>query len=378
VKLLAVIGTRPEAIKMAPLLALLRREEKVELRLCLSGQHRGLLDPALRLFGVEADLDLALMEPGQGLNALAGRALERLDRIYEDEAPDRVLVHGDTTTALAAALAAFHRGLPVGHVEAGLRTGDLARPFPEEMNRRAIDLVSDLLFAPTEGARRNLEAEGARGRILVTGNTGVDAVEAILARLAGDEPLRREADSALPELPPGKRLLLVTGHRRESFGEGLRNVCSALRELGRRRDLAIVYPVHLNPEVKGPVEEALGGCEAVHLLPPLDFLPMVHLMQRSDLILTDSGGIQEEAPSLGKPVLVTRDVTERPEGIARGMARLVGTDSARIVAAASELLDDEAARNRFGGGGNPYGDGRASRRIADALLGRSIDEFVGS
>lgn len=361
---------------MAPLLALLRQEEEVELRLCLSGQHRGLLDPVLRLFGVEADLDLALMAPGQGLNALAGKALEGLDRVFEAEAPDRVLVHGDTTTALAAALAAFHRGLRVAHIEAGLRTGDLARPFPEEMNRRAIDLVADLLFAPTAGARRNLEAEGAQGRILVTGNSGVDALEAVVARLATDEALRREADAALPALAPARRLLLVTGHRRESFGEGLANVCAALRELGRRSDLDIVYPVHLNPAVKRPVEAALGGCAAVRLLPPLDFVPMVRLMQWADLILTDSGGIQEEAPSLAKPVLVTRDVTERPEGIAGGRARLVGTDTARIVAAASELLDDDAARERFGGGANPYGDGKASRRIADALLGRPVDEFA--
>ncbi|HEX9933362.1 MAG TPA: UDP-N-acetylglucosamine 2-epimerase (non-hydrolyzing) [Allosphingosinicella sp.] len=375
VKLLAVIGTRPEAIKMAPLLALLRDEATVELRLCLSGQHCGLLDPALRLFGLEADLDLALMAPGQGLNGLAGKALQRLDSVLADEAPDRVLVHGDTTTALAAALAAFHRSIPVAHVEAGLRTGDLARPFPEEMNRRAIDLVADLLFAPTQRARRNLETERAAGRIVVTGNTGVDAVEAILGRLGADDALRGEADAALPAPAPGKRLLLVTGHRRESFGEGLRSVCAALRALGGRGDLDIVYPVHLNPEVKAPVEEALGGCDNVRLLPPLDFLPMVRLMQRADLILTDSGGIQEEAPSLGKRVLVTRDVTERPEGVACGKALLVGTDAERIVAAVSELLDDEAAAGRFRGGGNPYGDGRASRRIGDALLGRPFEEF---
>ena len=376
-KLLAVIGTRPEAIKMAPLLLALRREEEVELRLCLSGQHRELLDPVLRLFGIEADIDLDLMAPGQGLNGLAGKALQWLDEVYEAEAPDRVLVHGDTTTALAAALAAFHRGLPVGHVEAGLRTGDLARPFPEEMNRRAIDLVADLLFAPTARARRNLEAERARGQIFVTGNTAVDALEAVVRRLDADEALREEADAALPPASPGRRLLLVTGHRRESFGEGLRDVCAALAELSGRGDLDIIYPVHLNPGVLEPVAAALSGCADIGLLPPLGFPAMVRLMQRADLILTDSGGIQEEAPTLGKPVLVTRDVTERPEAVEAGAARLVGTDTRRIVSAVAELLDDGGARARFAGSANPYGDGRASGRILDALLGRGVREYRG-
>lgn len=375
VKLLAVVGTRPEAIKMAPLLVALRAEPDVDLRLCLTGQHRELLDPVLRLFELEADFDLALMRPGAGLNAFAAAALDRLDRVYDEQRPERVLVHGDTTSALAGALAAFHRGLPVAHVEAGLRTYDLARPFPEEMNRRAIDLASDLLFAPTAGARRNLEAEGLAGSIFVTGNSGIDAVLAARARLGADEALRDAADRELPPLADGRKLILVTGHRRESFGEGLSRVCAALAELGRRGDVEIVYPVHLNPSVEKPVRSALAECENVRLLPPLGFAAMVRLMERADVIVTDSGGIQEEAPALGKPVLVTRDVTERPEAVEAGKARLVGTDTDTIVDAASALLDDEAARAAFADGPNPYGDGRASERIVAALLGRPFEEF---
>ena len=372
--LLAIIGTRPEAIKMAPLLLGLREERGLVVRLCLSGQHRELIEPVLRLFGLEPDLDLALMIPGQSLNAFAGRAIERLDAVLADAAPDRLLVHGDTTTAFAAATAAFHRGVPVAHVEAGLRTHDLSRPFPEEMNRRAVDLIADLLFAPTERARRNLEAERVRGAVHVTGNTAVDAIHLAREMLA-DDAVRAAADAALPGLEPGRRLVLVTGHRRESFGEGLRSVCAALRRLAGRGDVEIVYPVHLNPGVRGPVEEMLAHCPHIRVVAPLDFLPMVRLMQRADLILTDSGGIQEEAPSLGTPVLVTRAVTERPEAVEAGRARLVGTDAGAIVAAVSELLDDGQARAGFRPGANPYGDGEASARIVSALLGRPFDEF---
>ena len=374
-KLLAVIGTRPEAVKMAPLLLALRAEPAVDLRLCLSGQHRELIDPVLQLFGLEADVDLALMTSGQSLNTLTGRALERLDVVLQDIGPDRVLVHGDTTTALAAALAAFHRGIPVAHVEAGLRTYDPARPFPEEMNRRAVDLIADLLFAPTARARRNLEAERVSGTVFVTGNSGIDALELTLRRLEADETLRAAAEAELPELGKGRRLLLVTGHRRESFGEGLRGVCAALVEIAQRGDVEIVYPVHLNPQVKGPVEAALGGADNIRLLPPLGYQAMVRLMQRADLILTDSGGIQEEAPTLGKPVLVTRAATERPEAVEAGMARLVGTDAGAIVAAAAEVLDAGAASAGFRNGPNPYGDGKAGERIAAALLGRPSEEF---
>ena len=363
-KLLAVVGTRPEAIKMAPLLLALRREPDVALRLCVTGQHRDMIDPVLDLFGVQAECDLGLMEEGQSLNALSARCIAALDREFSDAKPDRVLVHGDTTTAMAAALAAFHCGLPVAHIEAGLRTGDIERPFPEEMNRRTIDTVADLLFAPTPAARANLDAEGARGRIAVTGNTGVDALELALAMPGGDE--------ALPPLGSDRRLVLVTGHRRESLGTGLDDICAAIAAIARRGDVEVVYPVHPNPKVRAPVESALAQEPNVRLLPPLGYLPLVRLMQRAALILTDSGGIQEEAPSLAKPLLVMRDVTERAEAIETGQARLVGTTRERIVAEASAVLDGAAP---FATGPNPYGDGKASGRIVAALLGRPFEPF---
>jgi UDP-N-acetylglucosamine 2-epimerase (non-hydrolysing) len=362
-KLLAVIGTRPEAIKMAPVLIALGREPEVELRLCVTAQHRQMLDTVLSLFGLVPDLDLDLMEEEQGLNALAGRCFSALDAVLADDPPDRVLVHGDTTTAMATALAAFHRGLPLAHVEAGLRTHDLAQPFPEEMNRRAIDLVSDLLFAPTPLARRNLEAEGARGAIHVTGNTGVDALALALAKLDG------EGSKDGP--PGGARRILVTAHRRESLGADLAAICDAVRRLARRGDVEIVWPVHLNPRVSEPVHRALGGERAVRLVPPLGYLPLVREMRRSDLILTDSGGLQEEAPSLGTPVLVLRDLTERPEAVEAGRALLVGTDPDRIVREAEALLGGRPVPR----GPNPYGDGKASERIVAALLGRPFAPF---
>ena len=372
-KLLSILGTRPEAIKMAPLLLALRREPEIETQLCVTAQHREMLDTVLDLFGLVPDRDLDLMEPGQSLNALAAEAVARIDGMLEESSPDLVLVHGDTTTAMAAALAAFHRRVPVAHVEGGLRSGRVDQPFPEELNRRAIDLVADILFAPTEVARRNLEREQARGRIAVTGNTGLDALHLMLARLENDPALRAAADAELPASAPGRKLILVTGHRRENFGDGLRGICAALVELAARGDAEIVYPVHLNPNVREPVRVALGGAANVRLLPPLAYLPLLRLMQRADLILTDSGGIQEEAPSLGKPVLVMREVTERPEGIEAGFAKLVGTDPARIVAEATALLDGGTYPPA---GANPYGDGRASERIVAALLGRPFEPFA--
>ncbi|MFN3943701.1 MAG: non-hydrolyzing UDP-N-acetylglucosamine 2-epimerase [Allosphingosinicella sp.] len=372
-KLLTVFGTRPEAIKMAPLVRALAEESGVESHLCVTGQHRQMLDQVLGLFGIVPDIDLALMEPGQSLNGLVSRAIARLDAVLEELKPDRVLVHGDTSTAMAAALAAFHRGIPVGHVEAGLRTYHLDRPFPEEMNRRAIDIVSDLLFAPTAAARANLEREALEGRILVTGNTGIDALEQVAARLEADAELRASVDAELPRIAEGRRLLLVTGHRRESFGLGFQNICAALGHLAGREDVDIAYPVHLNPNVRGPVEQALGGRPNVHLLAPLDYLPFVRMMQRADIILTDSGGVQEEAPSIGKPVLVMRDVTERPEAVAAGTARLIGTRAPRIIEEVEQILD--AGRGQPPAGPNPYGDGKASARIADALLGRPFEPF---
>lgn len=374
-KLLVVVGTRPEAIKMAPVILALRREPAVETRVCVTGQHREMLAPVLSLFGIVPECDLKLMDADQSLNRLAAKAIAALDAELEAAAPDRVLVHGDTSTAMAAALAAFHRGIGVAHVEAGLRTYDPARPWPEELNRRAIDLVSDILFAPTERARRNLEGERLQGRILVTGNSGIDALHGVSARLQSEPALREAADAALPPLDPARKLVVVTGHRRESFGTGLAGICAALARLARRDDVEIAWPVHLNPKVRGPVAAALGETPNVRLLPPLSYLPFVRLMQRAAFILTDSGGIQEEAPSLGKPVLVMRDVTERPEAVEAGTARLVGTDPDAIVVAAAELLDDGARRDAAGAVANPYGDGHASARIVDALIGREVRAF---
>lgn len=360
---------------MAPLVRALAGAPEVTSLVCVTGQHREMLDPVLRLFDIRPDFDLGLMAHDQGLNGLAAGALAGLDAVLVQVVPDRVLVHGDTTTAMAAALAAFHRRIPVGHVEAGLRTYDLAQPFPEEMNRRVVDLACDLLFAPTAGARANLAGERLAGRVVVTGNTVIDALEATQARLDADPDLAAALDGLLPALDPGKRILLVTGHRRENFGAGFRSVCAALAEIARRSDVEVVYPVHLNPNVRGPVTQALAGLGNIHLVPPLDYLPFQRLMRRAHLVLTDSGGVQEEAPALGKPVLVMREVTERPEAVEAGTVELVGTSRAAIVAAVTRLLDDAGAYAAYAGRINPYGDGRASRCILDCLCGRPVAEF---
>ncbi|MFG1345079.1 UDP-N-acetylglucosamine 2-epimerase (non-hydrolyzing) [Xanthobacter autotrophicus DSM 431] len=372
---MSIFGTRPEAIKMAPLVQALGREQGIASFVCVTGQHREMLDTVLRLFDIQPDFDLGLMAHNQGLNSLAGAALSALDPVLTEVAPDRVLVHGDTTTAMAAALAAFHRKIPVGHVEAGLRTYHLDQPFPEEMNRRVVDLASDLLFAPTARSRTNLANERLEGRIVVTGNTVIDALQATQSRIEADPSLAAELDAMLPALDPARRILLVTGHRRENFGDGFRNICDALAEISRRDDVEIVYPVHLNPNVKGPVHEALSGRDNVHLVPPLDYLPFQRLMQRAYVVLTDSGGVQEEAPALGKPVLVMRDVTERPEALEAGTVQLVGTRRAAVVDAVSRLLDDPAAHAAYANRINPYGDGHACRRILDCICGRPVQEF---
>jgi UDP-N-acetylglucosamine 2-epimerase (non-hydrolysing) len=374
-KVLSIFGTRPEAIKMAPVVQALAREPAVQSLVCVTGQHREMLDQVLRLFDLTPDFDLGLMSYNQGLNRLAGGALCALDSVLEDVKPDRVLVHGDTTTAMAAALAAFHRRIPVGHVEAGLRTYHLGQPFPEEMNRRIADLCSDLLFAPTPGSRDNLLSEQLEGQVFVTGNTVIDALQSVQRCLDADPELRAALDAELPPLDPRRPILLVTGHRRENFGEGFRNICEALDEIADRGDVEIVYPVHLNPNVKGPVTAALAGRPNVHLVPPLDYLPFQRLMQRSHIVLTDSGGVQEEAPALGKPVLVMREVTERPEAVHAGTVQLVGTGRAAIVNAMSRLLDDPAAYAAYAGRINPYGDGQACRRIVDCICGRPVQEF---
>lgn len=374
-RILSVFGTRPEAIKMAPLVKAIEADAGLTSLVCVTGQHRAMLDQVLALFQIAPDYDLDVMVPNQTLNGLVGRVLAALDPVLEAARPDRVLVHGDTSTALAAALCAFHRGIPVGHVEAGLRTYDLAQPWPEEMNRQVADRLCGLLFAPTPVAADNLRAERLAGRIHVTGNTVIDALFLAVERMDRDEALRTTLDQDFAFLDPTRRLVLVTGHRRENFGGGFVAICEALARIAARAEVEIVYPVHLNPNVREPVHRLLDGLPNVHLIPPLDYLPFVYLMRRCHLVLTDSGGVQEEAPSLGKPVLVMRDVTERPEAVAAGTVELVGTNADRIANAVVALLDDGERYAHFARRTNPYGDGQACGRIVAALAGREPEPF---
>jgi UDP-N-acetylglucosamine 2-epimerase (non-hydrolysing) len=367
IRVLSVFGTRPEAIKMAPVVRALREAPaRFESLVCVSAQHRSMLDQVLEVFGLEADIDLDLMVPGQSPAGIAAGILERLPPLLRRVQPDVILVQGDTTTTFAAAFAAFLEKVPTGHVEAGLRTGDRWQPFPEEMNRVLTTRIAALHFPPTPAARDALLSEGVpAGDIYLTGNTVIDAL------LQTVRPDYRFRTPALAALDPRRRLVLVTTHRRESFGPPLRSICAAIRDLaGRFPELEWVLPVHPNPEVKATVEELLCDLPGMHLIPPVDYVEFVHLMSRADLVLTDSGGVQEEAPSLGKPVLVLREVTERPEGVVAGTALVVGTDRGRIVAAASELLTSPEAYARMANAVNPYGDGHASERILTALADR--------
>lgn len=367
-KVLSVFGTRPEAIKMAPVVKALEKELLIDARVCVTAQHREMLDQVLNLFDITPDHDLDLMKPGQGLFEITSGALEGLKEVLAEASPDLVLVHGDTTTTLAASLAAYYQRIPVGHVEAGLRTGNIYSPWPEEINRKVAGAITRLHFAPTEKSRQNLLAENVtEGHIFVTGNTVIDALLEVVARLESDPEKSAKFDEAFG-IDPTRRVILVTGHRRESFGDGFQRICDALANLARRDDTQIIYPVHLNPNVKGPVEERLSSLDRVKLIPPQDYLPFVHLMRRADVILTDSGGVQEEAPSLGKPVLVMRDTTERPEAVDAGTVKLVGTDSDLIVHEVAHLLDNQQAYEAMSRAHNPYGDGLASRRIRQAIL----------
>ena len=373
-RVLVVIGTRPEAIKMASVVHALRGADGIAVELCVTGQHREMLRQVLDAFDIAPAHDLDVMRANQDLTSLTTAILRGMRGVLSRAAPDWVLVHGDTTTTLAAALAGFYAGVPVGHVEAGLRTGDMRAPWPEEMNRSLVGRLAALHFAPTERARRALLAEAvAPETIHVTGNTVIDTLLMARARLDADEGLRARADACLPEARPGRRTILVTGHRRENFGPGFERFCGALADLAARPDVEIVYPVHLNPNVREPVTRILGGLDAVHLIEPLGYLSFVRAMSRATLIVTDSGGVQEEAPSLGKPVLVTRDTTERPEAVEAGTVALVGTDRARIVGEASRLLDDPAAHEAMARAHNPYGDGRAAGRIAGVLEGLAAE-----
>jgi len=357
---LSVFGTRPEAIKMAPVLKLLAREQGIRSLVCVTAQHRAMLDQVLGLFSIRPDQDLDLMREGQTLTEVTTRALTELGPYLERVLPDLLLVQGDTTTTMAAALAAFYRRIPVAHIEAGLRTGDPCYPYPEEVNRRITSVLANHHFAPTERARKNLLAEGvATGAVTVTGNTVIDALLEVVAM----------KPSRAPRLPlRGRRTLLVTAHRRENFGAPLLEIAAALRELAARYpDVDLVYPVHPNPNVEGPVRKELGGVAGIHLIAPLDYKAFADLMADSFLILTDSGGIQEESPSLGKPVLVLRDETERPEAVEAGTVRLVGPHRDAIVAEAARLLDSPEAYKAMARAANPYGDGKAAPRIVAKL-----------
>jgi UDP-N-acetylglucosamine 2-epimerase (non-hydrolysing) len=377
-KVLIVFGTRPEAIKMAPVVARLQRSAEVKVSVCVSAQHRDMLDQVLKLFDIRPDFDLNLMRPGQTLAGITSAVIDGVTRILESTRPDLVLIHGDTTTTFAAALACFYCRIPIGHVEAGLRTGNLHAPWPEEMNRLFTGRLASFHFAPTPAARDNLIREGVtNGTIWVTGNTVIDALMGVVERLKSDDELVAQLKANMPWLPAnGRRLVLVTGHRRENFGGGMEGVCRALVRLAAEPGVEIVYPVHPNPNVLDPVNRLMSGVSNVHLIPPLDYLPFVYLMSRAFFVITDSGGIQEEAPSLGKPVLVMRDTTERPEAVSAGTVRMVGVDENRIVSEALRLLRDPDHYRRMSTAHNPYGDGRAADRVAQIIEGkREINEF---
>jgi UDP-N-acetylglucosamine 2-epimerase (non-hydrolysing) len=369
-RILLTFGTRPEAIKMAPLVKQLKDTEGVDCFVCVTGQHREMLDQALTLFEIRPHFDLNIMKRGQDLYDVTTSILTGMRDVLNDCRPDLMLVHGDTTTTMAASLAAFYRRIPVGHVEAGLRTGNMLAPWPEEANRTVTGALANMHFAPTERARHNLLAEGvADENISVTGNTVIDALLHVRARLEKDQSLAAAVDRELPSLAHDRRLILVTGHRRESFGSGFDEICSALAQIARAHpEVDLVYPVHMNPSVREPVTRLLTGIRNIHLIEPQDYLPFVRLMDRSYLILTDSGGVQEEAPSLGKPVLVMRTTTERQEAVDAGVVKLVGTDARRIVDGVSELLTDAHSYRAMTRGTNPYGDGHASGRIVDSLM----------
>ncbi len=370
-KVLSIFGTRPEAIKMAPVIReMARYPERFDSLVCVTAQHRQMLDQVLELFNIRPDHDLDIMTPGQDLFDITCNVLQGVKKVLEQIRPDIVLVHGDTTTTMAASLAAYYSRIKVGHVEAGLRTQNLYSPFPEEMNRKVAGVLANFHFAPTENARQNLLREGVAGETIhVTGNTVVDALLQISGRIQNDAPLRQRLDAEFSFLHDGRRLILVTGHRRENFGGGFEGICQALVALARKYPgIDILYPVHLNPNVQEPVRRILGGSTPnIHLVEPVDYLSFVYLMNRSYFIITDSGGVQEEAPSLGKPVLVMREITERPEAVMAGTVKLVGTDCDKIMSETANLLDDQVAYREMENAHNPYGDGRAAERIVELL-----------
>lgn len=371
-KVLAVFGTRPEAIKMAPVVHALAKAVGIDAKVCVTAQHRQMLDQVLDLFKIKPDFDLDLMKPGQDLTDITSNVLLGMRTVFEQWRPDWVLVHGDTTTTLATSLAAYYDKIKVGHIEAGLRTGNIYSPWPEEMNRRIAGAISAVHFSPTETAKANLLREGVDERyIIVTGNTVIDALLDVVQRIRTDAVLISDMERRFAFLNKSQKLILVTGHRRENFGDGFLNICAALAEISKRDDVQITYPVHLNPNVQEPVNRLLGSNPNIHLIEPQDYLPFVYLMDKAYLILTDSGGIQEEAPSLGKPVLVMRDTTERPEAVNAGTVKLVGTDKQKIITETGLLLNDSSDYKRMSLAHNPYGDGQAASRVTKFLLNRA-------
>jgi UDP-N-acetylglucosamine 2-epimerase (non-hydrolysing) len=374
-KYLIVFGTRPEAIKMAPVITQLRLLESADVKVAVTGQHRQMLDQVLALFDITPDFDLNLMQKAQTLTGITCRALEGLQEIFKVWRPDMVFVHGDTTTSFAATLAAFYEKIPVAHVEAGLRTGNIYSPWPEELNRRLVGTIAKLHFAPTPWAAKNLLQEGVpQENVFITGNTVIDSLLTVTKKISQNEELKAKLLAQFQFLDRNKKMILVTGHRRENFGEGFKEICLGLYQLAQRADVEIVYPVHLNPQVQEPVQRILAGQTGIHLIPPQDYLPFVYLMEKSHLIITDSGGVQEEAPALGKPVLVMRDTTERPEAVTSGTVKLVGANAERILSTANFLLDNQDEYERMARAHNPYGDGLAAARIRNILLPSSAEE----
>jgi UDP-N-acetylglucosamine 2-epimerase (non-hydrolysing) len=370
-KILIVFGTRPEAIKLFPVVAALKGDARFDIKVCVSAQHRGMLDQVLEIAGIVPDHDLDVMQPDQTLDALTANLLTGLGRVMDAERPDRVIVQGDTATAMAGALAAYYRKIPVDHVEAGLRSGNIYHPWPEEINRKIIGSIASLHFAPTETSAAALRAENVSAeRVHVTGNTVIDALEWVTARIAAHPELAAGL-ATLEARFAGKRIIGVTSHRRENFGGGLEAIAQAVRRIAARDDVAIIFPVHPNPNVRAVMDEALVGLANVAMIEPLDYPHFARLLAIAEIMLTDSGGVQEEAPALGKPVLVMRETTERPEGVTAGTAKLVGTDVTRIVSEISTLLDDKAAYEAMSRAHNPFGDGQASRRIVE-ILGSEI------
>jgi UDP-N-acetylglucosamine 2-epimerase (non-hydrolysing) len=368
-KVLQIFGTRPEAIKMAPVVKVFEESPQIENFVCVTAQHRDMLDQVLGFFDIRVDHDLDVMRDAQGLADVTARILAGLTEVFKQMQPELVLVHGDTNTTMSASLAAFYQQIPIGHVEAGLRTHNLHSPWPEEGNRLITDSLSAHCFAPTEGAKQNLLKENTDPtKIVVTGNTVIDALFEAKAKITSDTLLKAGFDQQFSFLNRNKKLLLVTGHRRESFGEGFENICAALSNLAERNDVEILYPVHLNPNVRGPVHQYLSEQSNIHLIAPQDYPTFVYLMDRCDIILTDSGGVQEEAPSLGKPVLVMRDTTERPEAVDAGTVKLVGTDKNLIIASVIELLENQQAYAAMADAHNPYGDGTAANQILEAII----------